>query len=115
MCNYNTCHNLRPNTIFRWYMENQFMTEKIFTLKACDGTLRKSFFKEIEPLKVGTWFVPTEYEINELKEIYELIKVKRDKKENYCFIRGNCDMDKIENEGWRRLKANTYDEAKHWA
>ena len=91
------------------------MNEKIFTLKACDGTLRKSFFKEIEPLKVGTWFVPTEYEINELKEIYELIKVKRDKKENYCFIRGNCDMDKIENEGWRRLKANTYDEAKHWA
>ena len=94
---------------------------KIYSLLAQDGKLKKIYEEYKHDISCGTYFEPTEHKIEGLHHLYFIITELRKRDGDYCFIRGNPNsMRLFGTNSWRRVKHEregcfTYDEPKNWA
>ena len=94
---------------------------KIYSLLAQDGKLKKIYEEYKKDISVGKYFEPTEHKIEGLHHLHFILNELRRRKEDYCFIRGNPNSTRLfGTNSWRRVKHEqegcfTVDEPKNWA
>ena len=94
---------------------------KLYSLLAQDGKLKKIYEEYKHDISCGTYFEPTEHKIEGLHHLHFIITELRKRDGDYCFIRGNPNATRLfGTNSWRRVKHEkegcfTYDEPKNWA
>jgi hypothetical protein len=93
---------------------------KIYSLLAQDGKLKKIYEEYKKDISVGKYFEPTEHKIEGLHHLHFIMQELRRREGEYCFIRGNPNNTRLFGaNSWRRVKYEkdscfTIDEPKNW-